>query len=674
MVYHAGLPFLPHGYVGVDVFFVISGFLITSLLLRELARTGTVSWRRFVSRRIRRLLPAAVLVLGVVAVTTSVLVPGRRGREIGGDVAASALYAVNWVLAGRSVDYLAADARPSPVQHYWSLAIEEQFYVVWPLCLIALAAAVRLASRRGPMPSPSGRMGPSLRGVGLVLAAISVPSFALSVWHTSTAPDRAYFTTTTRIWELGIGAGLAVWVAGRPDLSRRPPRGAAALGWLGLATILAVAVALPPRTPWPGATALLPTAAVAAVLWSGWTGTPGGPVRLLGWAPLVWVGGLSYSLYLWHWPAAVFAGEVWGGRAAPALAVLLSVVPAWVGYRLVERPVHHSPRLAGRTRPTVALGAALSLGGAALALPLVLAPSPFRTTPPGGELPSVAQLGAATLADPPSAQQSVYAVDDWGWLTPDPERAGQDRPAADVDHCQVDEHTDEPVRCDFGPSSPTTVALVGDSKAMQWLPAIQRVAHDHGWHVVTYGKSSCAFSAGGAALAGRPYPSCDRWSADVLRRLLADPPSAVVTSSHADRAWDGSSATPRPLPGRLARQWHTLEAAGIPVAVVADSPASPDNLDDCISRNPHELTRCSFDRAEAVASSGRSAQRAALAQEPAARLVDLTQWICPVPRCPVAIGHVAIHRSGDHVTATYAATLAPRLEGLLVAMVGSTRS
>src|SRR4029453_10567157 len=138
---------------------------------------------------------------------------------------------------------------------------------------------------------------------------------------------------------------------------------------------------------------------------------------------------------------------------------------------------------------------------------------------------------------------------DWGWLTPDPERAGQDRPGADVDHCQVDEHTDEPVRCDFGPASPTTVALVGDSKAMQWLPAIQRVADDHSWHVVTYGKSSCAFSAGGAALAGRPYPSCDRWSMNVLRRLLADPPAPGGAPPPSARPWDGPPPAPPPAPG-----------------------------------------------------------------------------------------------------------------------------
>ncbi len=666
MVYHAGLPFLPHGYLGVDVFFVISGYLITSLLLRELATTGAVSWQRFLGRRIRRLLPAAMLVLAFVAVATAVLIPGRRGREIGADLAGAALYAVNWVLAGRSVDYLAADARPSPVQHYWSLAIEEQFYLVWPLCLIALAAAVRLVRRRSPG-SGGSRQGPSLRAIGLLLAAIGVPSLVYSAWHTAALPAHAYFATTTRVWELAVGAGLAVWTAGRDPAGRRF---SAAIGWLGLAVIVGSAALLPAGVGWPGATALVPTMATVAVLWSGWERADRGPVQLLRLAPLVWVGALSYSLYLWHWPLAVFAGEIWGRGLATALAVVASVVPAWASYRFLEQPVHHSQWLAARTRRTLALGTALSLGGVAVGVPLVLAPSAFQTTPASGQVPAVEQLGAATLASPPSGDPADYAVDAWSWLTPDPERAGEDRPAADVDRCQVDERSDEPVRCQFGTASATTIALVGDSKAMQWLPALERLATAHHWRIVTYGKSSCAFSSGGAALGAQAYPSCDRWNARVLRALLAEHPDVVVTSSHAERAWDGRTATREALPGRLAAQWRALQSAGIPVAVIADSPTSPDGLDDCMSRNPTALTKCAFDRAEAVAQSGRPAQVSALKGTPHTSFIDLTPWICPVPRCPVAIGHVSIHRAGDHITATYAATLAERLEPALVSALG----
>ena len=674
MVYHAGLPFLPHGYLGVDVFFVISGYLITGLLLRELASTGRIAWPAFVARRARRLLPAAVLVLAVVAVATWLLIPGRRGREIGGDNIGSALYVVNWVLAGRSVDYLAQDALPSPVQHYWSLAIEEQFYVLWPVCLILLVAVLR--RRRSPLLAEGPGKGPRLRAVAAVLAVLSVPSFAYSVWHTITVPAQAYFVTTTRIWELGVGAGLAVWAARR---HMRPVPYAAALGWAGLVAIVGTALWLPDAAGWPGAWALLPTLGTAAVILAGWGGAasdprtapaPGGPGRLLAMAPLVWVGGLSYSLYLWHWPFAVFADELWPDGTGRAWAVLASAVPAWLGYRLVERPLHHSPRLAHSVRNSLALGVALSLAGVVAGLPLVTAPPVFQTLPASGVLPPLERLGAGVLGDTPSADPSLFAVEDWGWLTPDPERAGEDRPSADVDRCQVDERTSTPVRCEFGVSDgKTTIALVGDSKAMQWLPALERAAPGRGWRIVTYGKSSCPFAEGKTELSRQHYASCDRWNDAVVEALAADPPDLVVTSTQARAAIRGEGVSRQALVDQLSRRWRSLQRAGVPVAVIGDNPSSPTELDGCMARHPRELTRCAFDRDEALALTGLDAQRAAALVAQGVEVIDLTPWICPVARCPVAIGNVVIHRAGDHITATYARTLAPQIARQLEAVM-----
>jgi peptidoglycan/LPS O-acetylase OafA/YrhL len=669
MVYHAGLPFLPHGYLGVDVFFVISGYLITSLLLRELAATGTISWPQFLARRARRLLPAAMLVLVVIATTTWLLIPGRRGREIGGDVVGAAVYVVNWVLAGRSVDYLAKDTQPSPVQHYWSLAVEEQFYVIWPLCLVLLVVALRRfrprVLARGPGHSPS------LRAIGVLLAAIAVPSLAYSVWHTITVPAHAYFATTTRVWELGIGAALAIWAV---DQHPHRVRLGGALGWAGLAVVVGSAFLLPDTAGWPGAWALLPTLGSAAVILSGWGEGSRGPGRLLSLRPLVWVGGLSYSLYLWHWPLRVFADELWPGGTARAWAVLLSVVPAYLGYRLVERPVHHTPRLAHSTRRSLMLGASLSLVGVLAGIPLITAPPVFQTKPATGALPPLDQLGAATLGETPSADPADYAVDDWGWLTPDPERAGEDRPSADVDRCQVDERTSTPVRCEFGVGDgPVTVALVGDSKALQWLPALERAAPGQGWRIITYGKSSCAFAAGTTELSRAHYQSCDDWNAAVVRQLVADPPDVVVTSTQADTALRGDTVSRAALVDYLARRWKGLQRAGVPVAVIGDNPGSPSDLDSCMARNPRHLTRCAFDRETALANTGLDAQRAAALKSPGVEVIDLTPWICPVDRCPVAIGHVVIHRAGDHITATYAATLGPQIARQLEAVMARER-
>ena len=648
LAHHAGLP-LHGGYVGVDVFFVISGFLITGLLVNELWSTGTISWLRFVGRRVRRLLPAAVLVLVATSLVSFLVVPGLRRRDIGVDIAGAAAYVVNWGFAGREVDYLASDARPSPVQHYWSLAVEEQFYVVWPLLLMVVALLVRRPSRRVV-----------LTALGVLVAS----SFVWSVWFSHTAPRPAFFTTTTRVWELGIGALLAVALAGRTRPAA-PARGSAALGWGALVVLGAVAVALPAGIEWPGAWALLPTVPTAVLIWVGWQGARNGPVRLLGTRAMVWVGGLSYSIYLWHWPFIVlgeWTADAVGttlpswGRAALALA---SVGPAWLSWRFVETPIHHGTWLRDRPRALLASGVALSLVGVLAALPLLPLRSPFETSPPGGRMPAVSGLGAATVR----LGQPVATVDDPGWVTPDPLTSGEDRPDADVDRCQVDLTASEPVACTFGdPDGTTTVALVGDSKAMQWLPALQEAAATRGWRIVTWGKSSCAFAASAATEAGTAYPECDTWNDAVVRALLGDPPDVVVTSGVATQAWTGSGTARRPLVDGYAARWRSLADRGVPVLVVGDSPLSPDDLDICAARHPGGLSRCAFPGVPAVAGSGLPVQReAAAAAGAGVALLDLSAWICPGERCPVVIGHVAVHRSGDHVTATYAATLAPQV-------------
>lgn len=654
LAYHAALP-VRAGFVGVDVFFVISGYLITSLLLVELARTGTISWVRFVGRRVRRLLPAAVLVLAVVSAVSYLVIPGERRQSVAHDVVAAATYVVNWVFAGREADYLASDAKPSPVQHFWSLAVEEQFYVVWPLLLLGIAVGARRLGRR-----------PDRRSVAVALGVLVAASFLWSVLASHTDPRASFFTTTTRVWELGIGALLAVWLTGRAR-PQVPSRWSAALGWAGLAAIVAVAGWMPTDIEWPSAWALLPTLPAALVIWAGWQGSSAGPVRLLGTRPMVWVGGMSYSIYLWHWPAIVLSEwtALWlTGERLPRWALVAvaagSLGPAWVSWRYVEQPIHHGGFLRTRPRALVAFGAALSLVGVLVALPLLPLRSPFATTPPDGRVPDPAALGAATVVP----GRAVAGAGDPGWATPDPLLAGKDRPDADVDRCQVGHDATDPVACTFAdPAGERTVALVGDSKAMQWLPALQAGAADAGWRVVTYGKSACAFAAAPAAEGGRAYPACDAWNEAVVAALAADPPDVVVTSGVARGAWDGTGGDPGLLVDGYARRWRALADAGVPVVVLGDSPRSPDDLDVCAAWNPGDLTRCTFPAGPAVAASGLPVQReaAAAAAGPGVELVDLTPWICPGGQCPVVVGHVTVHRAGDHVTATYARTLEPQV-------------
>jgi peptidoglycan/LPS O-acetylase OafA/YrhL len=673
LLYHAGLPGLPGGFIGVDVFFVISGFLITGLLVAELEKRNTISLTRFYARRAKRLLPAAAVVL----VTTTFLVwaftPRHRWDATGGDIMAAALYMVNWRFADRSVDYLAEGIAPSPVQHYWSLAVEEQFYFIWPLLMLVAALVGR-------------RLGRPRLAIGAALAAVAIPSFAYSIHYTSTSPQAAFFVSTTRMWELAVGAGVAVGAL----LLQRVPKGVAlVLGWGGVATIVTSAVLLSNEVSWPGSAAALPVLGTAAVLAGGFTAGSRGPIAVLGTLPFRWVGGLSYSLYLWHWPLLVVARDFFNGLSlgGALLIVALSFVPAWLTQRLVENPLRFSPRVSRSPRLALGLGANFTAVGAAAGLVLVLAVG--ATTPAGPD--RTEPLGAATLAS--SAGRAAAAVPAdivEGGITPDPAVANEDVPDIYDLGCQQDRKSAEPVRCQFGPattSNPTTIAVVGDSKAGQWLPALQLLANANHWRVVTYTKSSCPLVDAQTFVDGEPYTSCREWGANVLNLLTGpEKPDFVLTSQNPGRAvGKNGKASFEAMQDALASTWKRLGDAGIQVLVLADNPHPDQEVWQCASENTQQLSKCAFDRSVGVQGSAAALQRAAVKQAGGRTLeldgvqpdlekaagdlkpvyLDLVDSICPAARCVPVIGHVLVYRQGAHLTATYVTTLAPRLGALL---------
>ncbi|WP_192498655.1 acyltransferase family protein [Ornithinimicrobium pratense] len=379
LLWHAGVAWFPGGFTGVDVFFVVSGFLMSSLLLEEARERGRIDIGRFYARRARRLLPAALTALVGTAVLTLLLLPRSRWAEIGGDLLASATFLVNWRMASRSVDYLDLERAPSPLQHYWSLAVEEQFYLIWPILLLLILLVAK------------GRARVFTRLSWTTTLALFAGSLWLSWWWTQQDPS-AYFVTPTRIFELMLGALVALGALAWPRIPRAL---AAAVGWGGLGMVAASLLLIDADTPFPGTWALLPTVGTAMVLIAGPAAGPWGPVAVLRHVLLQWVGRLSYSLYLWHWPFVAIAADLAGvGRGGPdvlpvqwgLLAVLVSVVPAWLSFRYIEDPVRrHGRTLAGQlpaaavTWRTLRLGLNCILTGALLGV-VVLASAPSSAT------------------------------------------------------------------------------------------------------------------------------------------------------------------------------------------------------------------------------------------------------------------------------------------------------
>ena len=332
LLHHVHFPGVTGGFAGVDIFFVISGYLITSGLLKEVQATGTVSIPRFYARRARRLLPAASLVLVFTAVVGLFVLTRNALADLASDVLTATFYVINWALAGRAVDYLAEDSAPSPLQHYWSLSVEEQYYVVWPLLIIAAAWVARRTRLR------------AMSLIGGVLAVLLLASLVHSITHTAADPATAYFYTTTRVWELAVGAMVAYLA---PRSRGIPATAAQVMAAVGVVALVVAAVGYTTKTPWPGSAALLPVLGTALVIAAGCSTPNTLTGRLLGIAPMRFIGGISYALYLWHWPLLIFLAELRpeSGLLERLVVVAVAIALSWATKLLVEDPVRYHKAL-----------------------------------------------------------------------------------------------------------------------------------------------------------------------------------------------------------------------------------------------------------------------------------------------------------------------------------------
>lgn len=664
LLYHAGMPWMPGGFVGVDVFFVISGFLITGGIVKELRRDGKFSLARFYSRRIARILPASVLaVIGTIILTWAML-PQTRWVQVGQDALAGLLYYINWQFAADSVDYLAQGQASSPFQHFWSLAVEEQFYIIWPLLLmlvtwICMKTGVRLQS-----------------GLVAALAVVALPSLAWSAYLTGVSSS-AYFVTTTRIWELAIGAGLAIML---PQIGKAPKLLSVVVGWLGLAAIGATAITYTAALPFPSYTALLPTMGAAAVIWAGANAGTAGPVAVLGLTPMRWIGDISYSLYLWHWPLLVIASALWGDLSPGIglIVVAFAFLPAWLSLMMVERPLQEGLKGTRSKSYPFQIGFILTGVAAAGAMLLIVAVPP---TPPASAAPFTPKpmagaearlLGAETLFDRPAP---ATAEDKSATLVPNVLQAAQDLHVVHRNGCMQPVESTAAKQCDFGDLKGTkTIAVVGDSHAAMLLPGFERVAEDKGWKLITYSKGACPWIETSINYQGKPFQQCSDWAAGVTQGLQAAKPDVIVavTSRYLtnDSVVDSAEISQQKLVEGMRKAWTPFLDQGIPVISVRDTPRPGMSVPDCVASNRDALTRCTMEPGKVL--SQNPPEVSAADGLDGVTVMDLTDAFCFSGTCPAVIGGVVVYRDDNHVTATYASSLHNQIDAILTPVVDAS--
>ena len=539
LVFHAGLAPYSGGFVTLDVFFVLSGFLITTLLLREVARSGTIDLVAFYVRRARRILPAATAAIAGTVVASWLWLNPIDARDAAADGVWAALFGANVRFAMEETDYFTATDPPSPLQHFWSLSVEEQFYLVMPaVLLVAVLVAGRLLRRWGARGQ--------IIGIVAALGVVSAVSLAWSVHASTASPESAYFSTFTRTWEFGVGALLAVFA---PRLARglgtasRNVVTVAGLGLIGFAMFTVSSA-----DPYPGWLALLPVAGTSAVLLGG-TGLDGGrpPVaqRALGIAPMKVIGDASYSLYLWHWPVLAIAEQHVGRDLRPVelgMVLVVTVVMTWASYRFVETPFRRAPATP-RPRGMLLYPAAVAVAVCSCLAAVHLIDRQLE----GGEREiSVADYERAPDGSKLSGNQAVALVEASTRAALEGRELPRDlRPAltdikedrADLGACEYDGRPER--LCPAGdPDGDKTLVVLGNSHGRHWIPAFDRIAEDAGWTAYYLVKSQCTSARVDMVAAGEDeaWAEClefNAWAEDQVRRL--EPDLVVVSTAPSPR-------------------------------------------------------------------------------------------------------------------------------------------
>ncbi|WP_258058908.1 acyltransferase family protein [Arthrobacter sp. B1805] len=631
---------------GVDVFLLVSAFLLTVTFTRRLESRQPLALPAYWLGLLKRLLPAAVVVLLSVLAATAAVVPGSRWRSVFDQTWASLTYRQNWELAGNAVDYHALDnSGASPLQHFWSLSIQGQVFLLWPLLFAVCAGVVAVTSLR------------PRRVLVAVFGAVFVVSLGFSVWQTGEHQAAAYFDTRARLWEFALGSLVALVL---PYLVL-PTRVRILLGWAGVGMMLACGVLLQVHQQFPGYIALWPTLAAAAVIVAGRTRSPAGVDRWLSSAPLQRLGGASYALYLWHWPVLIIwlivADQDAAGLVDGALVIAASLVLAALTTRYVEEPVRSWLWPSVKRRRT-GLVAAVAL--ALVAVPLT-----------GWEYRVQAREAAVeqqTLADNPGAAA----------LAPDFEFEGAEdalvKPLASslgAEWAAVDGPCSDALMpadpqlysCEQTGAEATAeriVLVLGDSHSHMWMTAIGAMATANNWLAVSVHKPNCRF----VDVPMPEFPECQAFNAAVGDYALELRPDAVVTvGTRTD--W---SSPDEEVPAGFEAGIQPLLDAGIPVVGLRDTPRFDEDMAECTARNAEDPSVCDVAMTDVLAPS--SPLAAVADRMPGLEHLDLTDLVCAEGTCSGIVGNVRVYMDRDHLSRTYVETTVPVFEERLKAALG----
>ncbi|MDJ0321339.1 acyltransferase family protein [Pseudarthrobacter sp. PS3-L1] len=639
---------------GVDVFLLISAFLMTLSFVRRVNSGGSLNLFRHWLHVFKRLLPAAVVVILSVLAGTAVVLQPSRWQAILDQAWATLFYVQNWLLAATAVDYYAQDhARASPLQHFWSLSIQGQVFILWPIIFVAAAYALKALRKRNWVPEQFGYSGL----LAVIFGSIFASSLAFSIQQTSTNQSFAYFDTRTRLWEFALGTLLALAV---PHLN--PGKAVRVfLGWIGLAAIVSCGLVLSVDSAFPGFIALWPTLAAAAVIIAGQSGSRVGVDRLLTWKPLMRLGDVSYALYLWHWPILVL-WLAWTGLRSPTLVQGLFLVGialslSFLTVRFIEKPLGawHWPQQRTRRSAVVVLACgALLAGPVAVWQSSLVAEERAVAAQPSDLIPGAAAIGPnSTAIEVPEARLvPAPAALENEWFFLDQQCSDEAVPVDDLlKDCRQTSQAEHVAK---------RIVVLGDSHAQQFMAALEPIAQERGWEVISLLRGSCRF---GAQSESRDQ-DCNAFNRASSNYVLDQRPDAVftvATMTHAEEPYetavDGYLEGVRPF-----------SDAGIDVVGIRDNPRFDFSMAECVLDQGPEAEACNPSIEESLAAVSPLEEFHDTLEN--LSLMDMSDFFCAEGVCPAVVGNIFVYKDDSHLTKSYVESMVPMFRERLLAATG----